>query len=1099
MIGKTISHYHILEPLGQGGMGVVYQAEDTKLQRLVALKFLPEDLTREPEAKARLLQEARSAAALNHPNICTIYEIEECEERLFLAMEYVEGETLRKTVGSNQLSVNSVIEYAIQIAAGLQAAHEKGVIHRDIKSSNVMLTAKGQIKIMDFGLAKLAGSTLLTKERSTMGTVAYMSPEQTRGKKIDARTDLWSLGVVLYEMLTGQLPFQGDHEQVVIYTIINETPEPVKALRPEVPQELENIVNKALQKSLADRYQRIDEMLFDLGKLSPAGQISLPPTKTTSTRAHNLPAQSTPLIGSEAEVEAIVALLLRPEVRMLTLTGAGGTGKTRLGLQVAANALPAFSDGVFFVSLAAIIDPALVLSTIAETLGVFQSPLRSLSENIMAHLHDQKRLLVLDNFEQVVAAAPEVAELLAACPQLKILITSRVVLRLTGEREVPVLPLATPDPKQNLAFEKLVHYAAMELFRQRAQSGQPDFALTEENAATVAAICYRLDGLPLAIELAAARLKILSPQAILARLAKRFELLRGGPRNVPARHQTLQQAIAWSYDLLDMQEKKLFRRIAVFAGGCTLEAVEAVCRTGSDLPCSALDGVSALVDKSLLRQDQSVDDEPRFTMLGTIRDYALECLHQSDDEEATRRAHAHFFLALAQQAEPELTGPKQKVWLAKLEQEHDNFRAAFKWVEESGNAAEGLLLGGALWRFWLMRGHMIEGRERLAALLALPGSAPRTRERAKMLNGMATIIHELGDYHAAHELLLESLEIWHELGDRKAAAAAINNLSWLAVMRCEFDTARALAEESMALHRGLGDKRGMALAFNNLGWAANLQGDFTAGRTLHESGLSLRREIGDERGIAFVMTSLGWIEGMQGHYEKATSILEEAYRRLKALDDKQLMAIALSYQSNAAIVHGDLERAKTLLQESAPFIKEVGAKWGLAIHCYSSGIVAHEQGDCTLAEELLEQSLSLYRALENRWGMALVLNFRGHAMLEKNDWDRALVCFKEGLQMSQATGNKLGVANALLGFGRLSLAAAKSGQAARLLAAAVIFHTATGAMLPAFLRSRCDRDLESARAGLGEEAFAIDYEEGKKMPVEMAVEYALTNIGGMSS
>jgi tetratricopeptide (TPR) repeat protein len=525
-----------------------------------------------------------------------------------------------------------------------------------------------------------------------------------------------------------------------------------------------------------------------------------------------------------------------------------------------------------------------------------------------------------------------------------------------------------------------------------------------------------------------------------------------------------------------------------------LEAVEAVCRAQNDLTCSAIDGIAALIDKSLLRQDQTAEDEPRFVMLETIHEYALECLRASEDWEAARRAHADFFLTLALQAEPELTGPKQKAWLTKLEREHDNFRAVFKWVEENGETDLGLRLGGALWRFWLVRGHMLGGRERLIALLALPGSAQRTRERAKALNGAATIIHEVGDYSNAHSLLHESLEIWRELGDQKAEAAALNNLSWIAVMRCEFDTARTLAAESLMLHRELGDKRGIALALNNLGWAANLQGDFTTGRSLHESGLSLRREIGDERGIAFVLTSLGWIEGMLGHYENATSILEEAYARLKALDDKQLMAIALSYQSNAAIVHGDLELAGTLLEESAPLIKEVGSKWALAFYCYTSGIMAHERGNSKLAEEHLEESLSLYRALENKWGMAYVLNFRGHVKLEKNDMDCALAYYKESLHLSKETGNNLGVANALLGFGRLSHRVGNQNRAARLFAAAETLHLDMSVPMPAFVCARFDREVSAVRAALGEEKFDTEYAEGKNMAVEDAIAYALEEV-----
>ncbi len=1094
MIGKTTSHYRILEKLGEGGMGVVYKAEDTKLQRVVALKFLPENLTRNAEAKARLFQEARAAAALNHPNICTIYEIGESEDKFFIAMEYVEGETLRKKVVSDQLSVVSVIEYALQIAAGLQAAHEKGVVHRDIKSSNIMITAKGQIKIMDFGLAKLTGSSFLTKENMTMGTIAYMSPEQARGRKVDHRTDLWSFGVVLYEMLTGQLPFQSDHEQVLIYAIINEMPEPIGDLRPDTPPTLAAIVNKALTKNADKRYQNVEAMLADLQALQKTGSLATPVMKTPTTRLGNLPVPSTPLLGREQELEGLMQLLRRDEVRLVTLTGPGGTGKTRLGLQVASNSSEVFTDGTYFVSLAANTDAKLVMSTIAQTFGIFENPVRSVAEGVIAHLRERHLLLLLDNFEQVVEATPVVAELLAACPKLKILVTSRTVLHLTGEHEFPVPPLATPNPKHGVTLAGLTQYAAIKLFVQRAAAVKPDFVLTPENASAVAEICFRLDGLPLAIELAAARLKLFSPQTMLARLGSRFELLKGGARDMPARHHTLQQAIAWSYDLLRADEKSFFRRLAVFSGGCSFEAVEAVWRAQNDLTCSALDGVAALIDKSLLRQDQTADDEPRFVMLETIREYALECLRANEDWEAARRAHADFFLALALQAEPELTGPKQKVWLTKLEREHDNFRAVLKWVEETGEAEHGLRMGGALWRFWLVRGHMIEGRERLTALLALSGSTQRTRERAKVLNGAATIIHELGDYSTAHSLLHESLEIWRELGDNKAAAAAINNLSWLAVMRCEFDTARTLSAESLMLYRELGDKRGIALALNNLGWAANLQGDFKTGRSLHESGLSLRREIGDERGIAFVLTSLGWIEGMQGHYEKATSILEEAYGRLKALEDKQLMAIALSYQSIAATVHGDLERAKTLLEESAPLIKEVGSKWGMAFYCYTSGIVAHEQGNSNLAEEHLEESLSLYRALENRWGMAYVLNFRGHVKLEKNDLDCALACYKESLHLSKKTGNKLGLANVLLGFGRLSHTVGNQHRAARLFAVAEALHRATAAPIPAYVRARFDREVAAVRAALGEDIFAAEYEAGKKMAVEQVIEHALEEV-----
>jgi non-specific serine/threonine protein kinase len=360
-------------------------------------------------------------------------------------MEYVEGGTLLEKIKQQRASIKQILDWAVQIASGLQAAHERGIIHRDIKSANLMVTPKGQIKIMDFGLAKLAGSSFLTNERSTMGTVAYMSPEQVRGRRVDQRTDLWSFGVVLYEMLAGQLPFQSDHEQVLIYAIINEMPEPVGDLRPDIPQELEAIVNKALTKNPDKRYQHVEEMLADFQALQRSASLVAPVAKMRRACLGNLPMPSTPLLGREQELEALTQLLLRDEARLVTLAGPGGTGKTRLGLQAAADLNGAFTDGTFFVSLAANTDAGQVLSTIGQAFGLFENPVRSVSEGVIAYLREKNLLLLLDNFEHMVAAAPVIAELLTACPQLKILVTSRTVLHLMGEHEFPVPPLATPN------------------------------------------------------------------------------------------------------------------------------------------------------------------------------------------------------------------------------------------------------------------------------------------------------------------------------------------------------------------------------------------------------------------------------------------------------------------------------------------------------------------------------------------------------------------------------------------------------------------------------------------------------------------------------
>jgi predicted ATPase/class 3 adenylate cyclase len=489
------------------------------------------------------------------------------------------------------------------------------------------------------------------------------------------------------------------------------------------------------------------ERVFQL--VIPGLASAFPALTSLDARPNNLPIPPTPLLGRDREVQAVRSLLLRDDVRLVTLTGPGGAGKTRLGLQVAADLVHHVPDGVFLVELAPITDPGLVIPTLAQVLGLREDGGRSLDDTLTRYLKEKHLLLFLDNFEQILSAAPVVADLLAKCPKLKVLVTSRAVLHVRGEREFVVSPLALPDPKQTVSAEVLGQYAAVALFVQRAVAAQAGFGLTDENALSVAEICRRLDGLPLAIELAAAQIKVLSPEVLLHRLGRRLPLLQDGPRDAPARQRTLRDTIVWSYDLLNEAEQRVFRRLAVFVGGFTLEAAEAVCDATGDHGLGVVDGVGALVNQSLLRRDDRTGEGSRFAMLETIREYGLEQLEADSEAAELRRRHAAYCLELVEAAELELTGPRQVAWLDRLEAEHDNLRAALHWAVEQGEVELGLRLGGALWLFWDVRGHLTEGRGRLGEVLALARTARPTAALAKAHQNLGNVAWAQGDFAAA--------------------------------------------------------------------------------------------------------------------------------------------------------------------------------------------------------------------------------------------------------------------------------------------------------------------------------------------------------------
>jgi predicted ATPase/class 3 adenylate cyclase len=661
------------------------------------------------------------------------------------------------------------------------------------------------------------------------------------------------------------------------------------------------------------------ERVFQL--LATGLPSEFPPLRTLEAYRNNLPLQPTPLIGREKEVAEVCDLLGAEATRLLTLTGPGGIGKTRLALQAAADLLDEFPDGTYFVQLATLTEAELFISAVAETLGVREIGEQPLDESLKDYLHERRLLLLLDNFEQVLGAAPTVTELLTAAPGLKVLATSRAPLGLYGEHELPVPPLTLPDLKLQPPLERLTQYEAVGLFVERARAVKPDFKVTNESAPAVAEICVRLDGLPLAIELAAARIKMLPPKAMLQRLSSRLKLLTGGARDLPERQRTLRATIEWSFALLNEGEQVLFGRLAVFSGGRTLEAIEAICDAEGDLPMEVFDGVSSLLDKSLLRQEEGPNGEPRFVMLETVHEFAREKLKESAEAEEINRAHAQYFLTLAEEANPELKGANQLEWLERLEAEHDNMRAALTWALKRKEVEVALRLGGALWWFWSMRGYHSEGRRWLEEALAMDGRVS-PEVRAMALAGVGELAFDQGDLDRAKEACQEGLELLEHEEGREAREAKLNLLVWL-------------------------------------GFVAWVREEYERAKQLFEEGLALSRERSDTWWLATFLLYVAIVPHYLGDYERATELTEESMDLFRDQGDKHSLAYCLNNLAMMVYSQGDLGRAAQLTEEAVALFRELGARGDVALGLYNLGWIALLQDDLGRAADIYKESLTL--------------------------------------------------------------------------------------------------------------------------------------------